>query len=78
MRLPRCKHQQQLGVGIHVAMQQQFAQGFAERRTAGFTGDDDLPALLPQPLGDKAQVRAFTGAVDAFEGDEFAGSRHRW
>jgi hypothetical protein len=77
MFLARGEHQQQFGVGIHVAVQQQFAQGFAERGAAGFPGDDDLPALPAQPVGDEFQMGAFAGAVDAFEGDEFTGS-HRW
>jgi UPF0755 protein len=42
-------------------MQQQFAQGFAERRAARLAGDDDFPALPAQPVGDKLQVRALAG-----------------
>jgi len=53
-------------------VQQQFTQGLAERGPTRFAGDDDLPALPAQPVGDESQVRAFTGAVNAFERDEFS------
>jgi hypothetical protein len=76
--LARGEHQQQLGVGVHLLVQQKFAQGFAERGAAGLAGDDDLVALPAQPVGDEIQMGALAGAVDAFEGDESAGCCHRW
>jgi hypothetical protein len=66
------EHQQGFGVqgGLGGRVQQQGAQAFAQRRAAGFTGEQGVDAVFGQQGGNRRQVRGFAGAVDAFKGNE--------
>ena len=70
MLLPRGKHQQRLGLVRHRLREQQLAQRFAERRPAGLARTHDAMAARGKRVGKPRSVRALTGAVDPFKGNE--------
>jgi hypothetical protein len=51
-------------------MQHERAQGFGELRAAGLTGADDLGTATAQHGREAIDMTRFSGAVDAFKGDE--------
>lgn len=53
-----------------VAVEEDVADGLAQRGAAGVAADDDLPALFAQPVGEQFDLRRFTGAVAAVDGDK--------
>jgi hypothetical protein len=48
------------------------SRNFSPWRAARLAGDHVFDGALAQPILQPAQMRAFAGAVDAFQGDEFA------
>ena len=68
--------EEQLGLRDHAAAflgeLEQVADGLAEGRAAGLAGEEDGVAGLLQPGGEAADLRGFTAAFRAFEGDEDA------
>ncbi|ELS55124.1 putative Thymidylate kinase [Streptomyces viridochromogenes Tue57] len=56
-------------------VQQDRPQPLADRRRPGLARDDDLVALVPDPLGERLGLGGLPGAVAALQGDEEAGRR---
>ncbi|CAM2154715.1 hypothetical protein PT2222_310028 [Paraburkholderia tropica] len=79
MLATRREHQQRLGFEVHLLVQQEIAQRFAERRAARFARHDHRAAagseLVLELLAEPGQMRGLARAVDALERDESA-TRH--
>ena len=70
---PGRKHQQRLGERIHVARQEQLAQGLGQRCAARFAGAHHFVTGFLPAGGDAVDLGGLARAVDAFGGDEAAG-----
>ena len=66
------EHQQGFGFQMHIFVQQQLTQLFPERCSARVARCHDAQPAGAQQLDYAVDVAAFSGAVDAFEGDESA------
>ena len=58
--------------GQVVAVQEQFADGLAQRRAAGVAARDHVVATVAQPLAEEPDLRRLARAVAAIDGKENA------
>ena len=66
----RREHQQRFGFMRHRLRKQQLAQRLAERRAARLTCAHDTTTACGDRVRKPCGVRAFSGAVDPFQGNE--------
>ena|SRR6516165_7912291 len=75
MLRPRSEHERHLRIWRQAGrcrMQDYIANLFASQRAAGLTRDHDRDAASAERFGQFFDLRAFAGAVEAFEGDELS------
>ncbi len=58
-----------------LSLEQQFANGFAQRGAAGIAAGDDVVPLRAEPVAEFFDLRAFADAVDAIEAEEHSDLR---
>ena len=69
------KHEAELGLGREVVglrVEQEAANAVADAGASGLAGNGDAEAECLEMSGQLAELRRFTGAVEAFEGEEEA------
>ena len=69
-----CRVQERLGPGSHVAaMEDEVANPLAELGASRLAGDDDVPTVRSEALGEEPRLRRLAGSVDALERHEHRG-----